>query len=408
MKITRVRLRQLEGRSDQPFPVREERLRMPTDIYPSYKTRGADAYYGRGGSIVGSGTRVSRVFVQIETDEGASGIAGPLTARGGNSPSFYIDTVIRPLLVGQNPMAIELLWDIMYRANTAGRKGDYMRAVSFVDFALWDLKGKYLGKPVCELLGGPVQEKIPAYISALGYSLEPEKVKERVRRFASEGYQGTKWFVREGPTDGPEGEKKNVALMAALREAAGRDMKIMLDAWKSWDVPYTLKMAELLKEYRPYWFEEPVLPDLFDSYAQLRAACPVLITGGEQHYTRWGFKMLMDMKAMDIYQPEPFATGGISEAMKICNLASAYDVPVIVHGGNLQANLQISFAFNSVVVPMMEYLFILQEGGNQFFYKNPLKPVNGFFYPPTAPGVIELDESKIESDQDVGWQLVAE
>lgn len=136
MKITRVRLRQLEGRSDQPFPVREERLRMPTDIYPSYKTRGAAAFYGHGGSIAGSGTRVSRVFVQIETDEGVSGIAGPLTARGSNSPSFYIDTVIRPLLVGQNPMAIELLWDIMYRANTAGRKGDYMRAVSFVDFAL--------------------------------------------------------------------------------------------------------------------------------------------------------------------------------------------------------------------------------------------------------------------------------
>jgi L-alanine-DL-glutamate epimerase-like enolase superfamily enzyme len=197
--------------------------------------------------------------------------------------------------------------------------------------------------------------------------------------------------------------RKNIELMKALREAAGEDMKIMLDCWKSWDVPYTLKMAELLAEYRPFWFEEPVLPDLPQSYARLRAACPVTIAGGELEYTRWGAKMLMDMEAIDVYQMDPIMAGGISEVNKICTLASAYDVKAIPHCGSVPANAQISFAQNSAVTPMMEYLVIHQEVA-QFFLKNPVKPVNGFITPPTAPGVsLELDESKIESERDIKW-----
>jgi L-alanine-DL-glutamate epimerase-like enolase superfamily enzyme len=279
-----------------------------------------------------------------------------------------------------------------------------MMAISSIDIALWDLKGKFLGQPVYKLLGGPVQDKIPAYAGALGYSIEPEKVKERVKGFIQQGYTATKWFVREGPTDGPEGMRKNIELMKALREAAGEDMKIMLDCWNSWDVPYTLKMAELLAEYRPFWFEEPVLADLPQSYARLRAACPVTIAGGEHEYTRWGAKMLMDMEAIDVYQVDPEWAGGISEVNKICTLASAYDVQVIPHGGSVPANAQVSFAQNSVITPMMEYLVIFNEI-SQFFLKNPVKPVNGFITPPTAPGVgLDLDESKIESERDIKWE----
>jgi L-alanine-DL-glutamate epimerase-like enolase superfamily enzyme len=276
-----------------------------------------------------------------------------------------------------------------------------MMAISSIDIALWDLKGKFLNQPVYKLLGGPVQDKIPAYAGGLGYSIEPEKVKERVKGFVQQGYTATKWFVREGPADGPEGVRKNIELMKALREAAGEDMKIMLDCWNSWDVPYTLKMAELLAEYRPFWFEEPVLADLPQSYARLRAACPVTIAGGEHEYTRWGAKMLMDMEAIDVYQVDPEWAGGISEVNKICTLASAYDVQVIPHGNSVPVNAQISFAQNSAVTPMMEYQIIHNEGV-QFFLKNPVKPVNGFITPPTAPGVgLDLDESKIESEREI-------
>jgi L-alanine-DL-glutamate epimerase-like enolase superfamily enzyme len=191
--------------------------------------------------------------------------------------------------------------------------------------------------------------------------------------------------------------------MKALREAAGEDMKIMIDCWNSWDVPYTLKMADVLAEYHPFWFEEPVLADLPQSYARLRATCPITIAGAEHEYTRWGCKMLMDMGAVDIYQVDTAWAGGISEVSKICTLASAYDVQVIPHGGSVP-NAQLSFAQNSVITPMVEYLVIHQEIG-QFFLKNPVKPVNGFITPPTAPGVgLDLDESKIESERDIKWE----
>ncbi len=399
MKITNIRLRQLEGTMKYPGTLWEERLRRPTDIYPRFKTQGADVL-GAGRTVpLGDGRyKVTGTFVQIETDEGVSG-TGPISV---GSVPFYIDTQLKPLLIGQDPMAIELLWDQMYRNAIHGRKGDNMMAISSIDIALWDIKGKFLGQPVYKLLGGPVQDKIPAYASALGSSIEPEKAKERVKEFIRQGYTATKWFVREGPSDGPEGVRKNIELMKALREAAGEDMEIMIDCWSSWDVPYTLKMADLLAEYRPFWFEEPVLADLPQSYARLRADCPVTIAGAEHEYTRWGVKMLMDMEALDVYQVDTAWAGGISEVSKICTLASAYNVQVIPHGGSVP-NAQVSFAQNSVVTPMVEYLVIHQEIG-QFFLKNPVKPVNGFITPPTAPGVgLDLDESKIESERDIKW-----
>ncbi len=402
MKITKVRIRELIGTVAYPEDFWQERLRMPTDIYPRFKTRTArDVYSGwRFISESGGKQKVRDVFLEIDTDEGITGISGPINWQ---APAFYIDTQLKPLLIGQDAFATELIWDQMYRNAIHGRKGDNMHAISYVDVALWDIKGKALGQPVYRLLGGPVQEKIPAYASALGFSIEPEKAREKVKEFRSQGYTGTKWFVREGPTDGPEGERKNVALMKALREAAGPDMKIMIDCWNSWDVPYTLKMAELMAEYQPYWFEEPVLADLPESYARLRAECSVKIAGAEHEYTRWGAKMLMDMGACDVYQLDPVWAGGISELMKICALASTYDVQVIPHGCMPHVNAQVSFANNVVLVPMMEYLVVLNEMW-QHFLKWPLKPANGFFSPPDRPGLgIELEENRIESERELSW-----
>jgi L-rhamnonate dehydratase len=400
MKITNVRLRKLEGIMSYPGTFFQERRRNPTDIYSKFKAKSAETVSGAG-SLGEDRYRIVQTFVQIDTDEGVSGIAGPII--GGNAPSFYIDTQLRPLLIGEDPLAHELLWDQMYRNAVNGRKGDNMVAISYIDIALWDIKGKWLGQPVYRLLGGPVQDKIPAYASASGCSLDPEKVKERVRSFAKQGYCGTKWFVREGPTDGPEGMHKNNELVKAIREAAGPDMEIMIDAWNSWDIPYTLKMAESLQEYRLSWIEEPVLPDLPQSYARLREKCPVAIAGGEHECTRWGAKLLMDMGAMDIYQPDPVWAGGISEVNKICILASAYDVKAILHGCLVPVSAQISFAHNAVVTPMMEYLVVRNEA-TQLFYKSPLKPVNGFITPPTAPGCgLDIDEGKIVSEKEIRW-----
>ncbi len=232
MKITDVKLRQLQGTMKHPGELWEERGARPLDIYPTFRKMSVkDTTRRRFPSIGEDLYRLTQTFLQIDTDEGVSGTVGPVT---GDATAYYIAVQLKPLLIGQNPLATEYLWDVMYRNAPNGRMGDNMIAISHIDYALWDIKGKWVNQPVHELLGGPVQDKIPAYASTAGFSLEPDKAKERVKMIREEGFCGTKWFFRRGVADGAEGEKENIALMRALREASGPDMKIMIDAWANW------------------------------------------------------------------------------------------------------------------------------------------------------------------------------
>jgi L-alanine-DL-glutamate epimerase-like enolase superfamily enzyme len=325
-------------------------------------------------------------------------VVGPLT---GDATAFYLATQLKTLLIGQNPLATEYLWDVMYRNAPNGRVGDNMIAISHIDYALWDIKGKWLNQPIHALLGGPVQDKIPAYASTAGFSLEPDKAAERVRMIKNEGYCGSKWFFRRGVGDGKDGEKKNVELMRSLREASGPDMHVMIDAWANWGVPYTLRMANLLKEYEPAWIEEPVQYVLHDSYLQLKCESPIPIAGGEHEFTRWGVKALLDQDILDIYQFEPIWAGGMSELMKINALVSSYDATFIPHVYVPAASAQVAFTLNAMTTPMLEYHYILGEI-YQFFLEQPVKPKQGYFYPPEAAGIgITIDENKVESEKEL-------
>ena len=245
MKITAVRVFKVSGEMTFDGEFWEERLVRPVDIYPEHKKQGA----GWLPKIADWRYAMHSFFCQIETDEGVTGLGGPTTL----GQAFVILQHLAPMLIGADPLATERIWDRLYRSNVHGRKGNEMMALSVVDCALWDLKGKWVGVPVYRLLGGPTRDRIPAYASTLGYSLEPELVSQRAEEFVQQGYKAMKWFFREGPTDGVEGIKKNVMLVKTVREAVGPDIDIMLDCWMSWDVPYTIKMAERLAEYHPRW-----------------------------------------------------------------------------------------------------------------------------------------------------------
>ena len=167
------------------------------DIYPEHKVEGANWTEKVGPDAF----RITANFIQIETDAGVIGIGGPIP----EEQAYIVVKQIAPLLVGHDPLAIERIWDRVYRFMVHGRKGTAMMALSAVDCALWDLKGRWFNAPVYQLLGGPVREKIPAYASALGYSLDPELVQERAQLFVEQGYTAMKWFFRDGPTDGKAG-----------------------------------------------------------------------------------------------------------------------------------------------------------------------------------------------------------
>jgi L-rhamnonate dehydratase len=396
VKIAEVRLRQVVGTMPFVGQFWEERLIRPIDIYPEFKAAGPEYLPSAGADRY----RIETFFVEIVGDDGVTGIGGPIR----RDLAFLIDTELRPILEGGDALAHEVMWDKLYRSAVHGRKGVPMMAISAVDCALWDLKGRWLNQPVYRLLGGPTRTRIPAYASALGYSIEPERAAERARELVRQGYRAMKWFFRDGPADGSAGIARNMQLVTALRGAVGDDIDLMFDCWMSWDVPYAVTMAERFEEFEPRWLEEPVLPDKIESYAELRRRVRVPIAGGEHEYTRWGLKQLMDADAVDVLQPDIYWAGGITEMLKICALASTYDLPVVPHGHSTPASAHLIASQPANLCPLLEYLVKWNEI-HQFFLKDPLKPEDGTITLRETPGLgMDLDPEKIEEERIVTWQ----
>jgi L-alanine-DL-glutamate epimerase-like enolase superfamily enzyme len=231
----------------------------------------------------------------------------------------------------------------------------------------------------------------------LGYEVTPEKVAERTKQVVAQGYTAIKWFLQYAPIDGEPGIRANLDVIRAAREAAGPDVDLMFDAWSSWSVPYTLRMVDLAAEYRPYWFEEPVMADLIPQYAEIRqGARGVFISGGEHEYTRWGIKALLDAHAVDILQADITWAGGMTEMIKICALASANAIPVIPHHGGWASSHLIA-AQTITACPLQEWLFLAGRPVNVFL-KYALEPVNGHITLPTTPGLTtDLAEEGLET-----------
>jgi L-alanine-DL-glutamate epimerase-like enolase superfamily enzyme len=382
VKITAVRCFQIAGPAN--IPPNEERQVGLLDVYPEFAARGPSRQ---------TVARQTATYVQIDTDEGVTGLFGSMF----EETAFIILRKLAPHLIGRDPLAYEWLWDVLYRQDRHAREGNQMMAISAVDCALWDLRGKVFGQPIYRLLGGPTRERIDCYASMLGHSLDLGLVRERAQWAVRQGFKAQKWFFRYGLPDGLEGMEKNVAVVRTVREAVGPNVEIMLDCWMGWDATYAIRLLERVAEYRPRWLEEPVPPDRLDDLARIRRSTNVPIATGEHEYTRWGFLHLLQAEGVDVIQSDPDWCGGISELVKICTLASAYGRHVIPHGHSLHSAVHVIASQPPQVCPMAEYL-ILAQASKQHFYPDPMTPEGGSIALPTRPGIgYELDEAKIES-----------
>jgi L-rhamnonate dehydratase len=395
MKIAKIRFRKLTGTMETNGPFWEERLLRPIDIYPEYRRGGRTE---GGEQVDDKHLRLVQYFLDIETDEGIVGRAGPV----GADAARLVLTQLAPIIVSKDPRAIELLWDQMHRLQVHGRQGDAMIAISAVDCALWDILGLSLNAPAWRLLGGPTRTEIPAYVSMLGYVVEDlGKVRERAMRYKEIGFSAQKWFIRHGPASGHEGMKLNVGMVRTLRESLGDDYDIMIDCWQGLNFDYAVDFASRIEEYRPRWLEECFMPDRIDSYVKLKAKTRIPLSGAEHEYTRWGFKRFVEKDALDILQPDPYWCGGLSETMKIAAYATVHDLITIPHGHSTPLNIHFSAAQSPIHTPYQEYLTKWNDV-NQHFLKNPLKPVKGLLQIPNAPGInMELDTAKIEKEEEV-------
>ena len=386
MKINDVILFKVHGTWQGPDLPPGNRQSQALDVYPEFNARNS----GKGPQ---GPQPISEIYLEITTDEGISGLFGPID----DYQAYIIRTFLRPFLLDRDPLATELLYDQMIRMHRHGRSGMFMTGVSPVDCALWDLKGKAWGEPIYRLLGGPTRSVVPAYASMLGYSIEPEAAVEVALDFKAQGFTAQKWFFRYGPGDGQAGKVKNVDLVRTLREALGPFYPLMFDAFMGWDGAYATEMVKALEPYNLTWLEEPLPPERVGAFQKLRAASSVPIATGEHVYTRWQVKELLVAGAIDVIQTDPDWTGGITELVKICTLASAFEVPVIAHGHSLLAALHVAGAQSPSTVPYVEYLF-RHQSRKQAFHKPIYTPEEGSIALPDLPGLgLVLDEELIAS-----------
>ncbi|MCC6178913.1 MAG: L-rhamnonate dehydratase [Chloroflexi bacterium] len=270
-----------------------------------------------------------RTACVVTAEDGTFGLG--VTIHGGPVEQI-INGHFAPVLQGQDCMATEKAWDVMRRISAQyGSGGLASYAISAVDNALWDLKGKLLGRPVYELLGGPQKESIPCYASNTDLSYGTEN---SIAWFLELGFKAVKLFLRHGPEDGIEGIRKSEELVARTREQIGPDVELMVDAWMSLNVEYIVRLMDALRPYRLKWLEDFLLPDDMDSYMKVRQRLPgTTLASGEHWYTIHPFTLAASHGLVDILQPDVSWVGGITASVRICHIAEAHGLTVIGHAG---------------------------------------------------------------------------
>ncbi len=341
----------------------------------------------------------SAIYMKILTKEGLEGIYGPVDFEAAS----VVEKQLKQVVIGMNALAGELVWDRLYRHNRHSRAGHYMMAISAIDNALWDLRGKYFDAPVYKLLGGPTRKEVEFYGSCLGFSVEPEEVKKRCIMVQKMGFRSQKWFFAYGSGDGKAGWLKNVELVKTLRETLGNETDLMFDAFMGWDLDLAISWAKETEKYNPRWLEEPFMPTQHEAFQKLAEKTSIPIASGEHLYNRWEVLDYLKNQLISVVQVDPEWCGGVTELVKICNLASAFDVQVIPHGHNLKAAMHVIASQSPAVCPLGEFL-INKMDHHYHFEKNPPTISNGKIELTERPGFdIEFDENKIKEKKKLSF-----
>ena len=336
-------------------------------------------------------THRDHLIVTITTEDGLTGSGFTLGYDSSLAMVSLISTIFRPLLVGANVFDTELLWSEMFRQSIqGGRRGAALRAISALDIALWDLRGKAARLPVMELLGVHAR-KLRCYATG-GYYREGQTIDQLVQEAGAVFEQG---FTAIKLKVGKLSAADDAARIGAVRRAFGDKVDILLDAnggWKS--APEAIAAMRRLEDFHPYWIEEPVRPDSLSAMERIAEALDTPVATGELEATRWAFAQLVEHRAADILQPDATVCGGVSEWLKIAHYAAALDVPIAPHY-NWDFHTQLCAAVPNCI--FIEY-FLTASGVKMFdsVLAEPMKPKNDWLEPRTAPGfVIEFLPSEI-------------
>lgn len=357
------------------------------------------------------------LFVEVTTDEGISGW-GEITSttKIANRALAAILRQVSGQIEGEDPSRIERLWHKLFRSFTyMGSRGAACECVSAIDIALWDIRGKLLGLPVYELLGGAVRDEIALYTHPdQSKFTSDEAVVAEITDIVRSGHTALKFdpFPYQGDRERRDGyldgmlsradEKKAADLTALIRRTAGPGVEILIDAHGRFDVPTAIRLCRSLEEAGQIdWFEEPVPPESLDALKQVRDKVSAPISVGERAHTKWDFVPILEQKLADYIMPDVTWTGGITEMKKIANLAEGYYVPISPHDAGGPINV-LAGAHVMMTVPNFYKLETSRwdlSGYNELMHTR-LDNSNGALKLPRVPGLgIELNRDYLEDNE---------
>jgi D-galactarolactone cycloisomerase len=340
-----------------------------------------------------SGVRNSRsaTLVQIDTDEGISGIGS--CSGNGDLIEVIVVKILKPLLVGMDPTQIDEVWDKAYVRGghkEFGTRGVGVVALSGIDIALWDILGKVRGLPLYQLLGGKCRDKVPVYATAL-YPEAPSKVAKRARGFAEQGFHGVK--IKVGfDLD------QDIRIVRAVRQELGKDFVVMTDANQGYTVDVALKAADAFADCGAYWLEEPLFVEDIEGHAVLRERGKTPVAVGENLHMCYAFENFIVRGAVDFIQPDVARAGGITEIRRITAMAAKHKVPVSFHtwgdGVALAASVHLAAALKDCIVMELDYTY---NPLREELLREPFEVENGYLIPPEKPGLgVELNQQALQ------------
>jgi len=340
------------------------------------------------------------VIVRVYTDSGISGVgeadASPEVVKAlVEAPTSWARSQgLAGMLVGENPLHTERLWDKLYQGTRwMGREGVTMAAIGAVDLALWDIKGKALGLPVHTLLGGARRDALPVYASML-FEADPGVMRERAGRYVAEGYRAVKFGW--GPM-GPD-LSTDVALVRTAREAIG-EAALLVDAGAAWTAREAIRRIEAFEEYRVFWLEEALASDDLAGWARLTAAARgTRIATGEQETLAQAFRGLLEVGHVDVIQPDLARAGGFTQCRRIADLAVANHALCAPHAwkSGILVAATVHFAATLPEIPFVEYS-MAESPLRRELVRADVQVANGQARIPESPGLgVEVNEEIVE------------
>ncbi len=362
------------------------------------------------------------VFVRIHTDEGISGVgeAGLAYDLGHSAAANMIKEFAEEMLIGRDPFQTEDLWNLMLRGSFWGLGGGPIiySAMSAIDTALWDIKGKALGLPVYQLLGGKVNDKLRTYASQLQFDwdeefsalVKPEEYAKAAEKAVAEGYDAVKvdpiMYDDKGETHfdrtkliTPKEMRLYRDRLMAIREAVGEDVDIIFECHSLPGASTAIQLGEIVEEARCMYFEEPVNYLNSELHKRVADKVNVPIAGGERLYNRWGVRPYLEDQSLDVLQPDIGLCGGFTETKKVCDYADVYDVRIQAHvcGGPVAtaASLHLETAIPNFLIHE-HHTYAIKKWNRELCIQDP-QPVDGFFQAPDVPGIgIELNDEVVK------------